>query len=293
MTAAYTAGEVRFTGYESVVLRMGDAADRLTITGTAAQTAVYAGGGADSIRIEGAGHAVTLDPGSGGDTVTLLDLDAGVDIVGDGSSDDGDRLVVDLSATTAAKHSALTDPESSDVGFDGRMAGLLGGAVRFAELDRIDVVLGSGNDVFRMDYSFDDVVVTVRGGDGRDVFNVDSIGNSDGSGDGETVIHGGGQEDTARLRIPGVPQADQFSALSPNVERLIVDNSGNDGPANDWTLIDGATLRTAAAGTVLDTSPAERIEIIGSATGADTLKVESTTPGTSVAASTSNGAASR
>ena len=279
VTAAGMAGEVRFTGYESVAIRMGDAADRLTIAGTAAQTAVYAGGGADSIRIEGASHAVTLDPGAGGDTVTLLDLDAGVDIAGDGSRDDGDRLFVDLSATTAAKQrGALTDGESGDVGFDGRIADLLGGAVRFAELDRIDVVLGSGNDVFRMDYSFDDVVVTVQGGDGRDVFNVDSIGNGDGSGDGETVIHGGGQEDTARLRIPGVPQADQFSALSPNVERLIVDNSGNDGPANDWIVIDGATLRTAAAGTVLDTSPAERIEIIGSATGADTLKVESTTP---------------
>ena len=126
VTAAGMAGEVRFAGYESVVLRMGDGADRLTIAGTAAPIAVYAGGGADSIRIEGASHAVTLDSGAGGDTVTLLDLDAGVDIGGDGSSDDGDRLVVDLSATTAATEGgALTDGESVDVEFDGAISGPL------------------------------------------------------------------------------------------------------------------------------------------------------------------------
>ena len=279
VTAAGMAGEVRFAGYESVVLRMGDGADRLTIAGTAAPIAVYAGGGADSIRIEGASHAVTLDSGAGGDTVTLLDLDAGVDIGGDGSSDDGDRLVVDLSATTAATEGgALTDGESVDVDFDGAISGLFGGTARFAGLDSIDILLGSGNDVFRMDYSFDDVVVTVRGGEGRDVFNVDSLGRGDDGADGETVIYGEGQEDTVRLRIPGAPQANGFSTLSPNVERLIVDNSDNDGAANDWILIDGATLRTAVTDAVLDTSPAERVEIIGSASGADTLTVESTTP---------------
>ena len=276
-TAAGAVGKVRFAGYERVVQRMGDGADRLKIAGTVAPTALHAGGGADTVRVEGASHAVTLDAGTGGDTVTLLGHDAAADIVSDGSTGDGDRLVLDLSATAAAKENgALTDGQS--LGFDGAISGLFAGTARFAGLDSIDILLGGGDDVFRMDYSFDGAVVTVRGGNGRDVFNIDSIGTGEGGAGGETVIHGEGQVDTARVRIPGAPQANGFSTLSPNVERLIVDNSGNRGTANRWILRDGAALGTDTAHPVLDISAADRVEIVGSASGKDTLAVESTTP---------------
>ncbi|MBX9580656.1 MAG: hypothetical protein K2X87_10140, partial [Gemmataceae bacterium] len=275
VAAAGVAGRVEFEQLDGLRLLLGGQADAVRVTGTITPVTVDLGGGDDAVTVAAAAHAVAVTTGAGDDAVTVFDTAGGVSATGDGPGTDA--LTIDRRAITAAVA-------------DGRLTGntitgVTAGAVTFAEVDRVAVLLGTGNDRLTVNAALPTTLIELRGGGGDDAVVFDAIAAPAAAGGVTATYFGGGGEDVARVVVPGVPAATPFAGLGLEVEALVVDNTGNAAAGVAWAVRGGGlfaddteTATPAAPVLVVSTDGAGRTRDLGG-TRSDTLEVVSETGG--------------
>ncbi|MEO1688871.1 MAG: hypothetical protein AAFU61_13290, partial [Pseudomonadota bacterium] len=279
---------VRFDGFADVAFALSDEADDLTILDTPAGALdIDMGGGDDAVRILGGAADITLDLGLGRDSVVALGGAGDLTVLGDAADGGPDALIVDLSAQQANLTGSLLGGFDGD-GNGGRIELRSGGApalgvIDFKDVESVTLGLGDGNDALDVDArfvatgetvragdAFDDTDVTVLGGGGDDAFNAVSISAAPGAA---TAFVGQSGFDTLAVDIAGDPTLADFTGLTLDLERLVVDNQGFDGGVA-WVQTDGEVI--AANGVaVLSAAGAEATQILAGG-GADTLQILST-----------------
>ena len=278
LTAAGMPQSVEFDGVGSATVNLGSATNTVTIVDTAVQLTVQTNGGTDQIFVDNVSQATTINLGTGNDQAMVYG--AGAALFVNGVAGGVDKLTVDLSSATAA----LTTGEIADGAAqnEGVVSGLTATAVDFDQLSEVDVLLGSGNDIFKINTStaiLPSTVIGVNGGGGNDFFEALSVSSA------KTVIDGGTGYNTLQVDIPDVPFENEFTSIDKTVQLLIVNDSTNSSTPIGWTLNDTDLVATTIdnngnpTGTpvaVISTAGADLTDIIGSQTNQDTLKVNST-----------------
>ncbi len=287
-TGLASSGKIEWEQVQLLTINQSAGDDRLTVVDTAAQLVVNTGLGRDRVKVINTSDAVMIDLGGGDDgesgTCSEPDFCLGLTIENmgaalalDGGGDPLDRLIVDqTSATAAITTGTLTDDPIHDD--TGQIRGVVSDDINFTGLARIDVALGTGNDVFVVDSGQHDhllnTTVAISGGGGDDQMVVESLGGP------ETIVVGDGDQDEVITLIDTAPIADQFSRLSLMAEKLTIDNRGNSGPGAEpveWTLRStGELTATISSGTVpvINTMGADMTNVLGGSE-ADTLNVVS------------------
>ncbi|MCG8602326.1 MAG: PKD domain-containing protein, partial [Verrucomicrobiales bacterium] len=116
----------------------------------------------------------------------------------------------------------------------------------FEGVEKLNVLLGLGNDTWVLNNDNNDLQVEVRGGPSDDEIVIYEIGDA-------TVIAGEqGEEDTMRVIVNGDPEADEFASLivGAGIERLSIDNTDNP-TAEDWYVSQGTLYFGAGKGTAV------------------------------------------
>ncbi len=117
------------------------------------------------------------------------------------------------------------------------------GTAGFTNIEKMNVLLGLGNDTFVVNSTIQNLSVELRGGPGDDEFVLLNVPAK------ATVISGdSGANDTVRVLVAGNPRPDQFSGLTigAGIERLTVDNSDNASPV-DWVVSQGTMYFVAGS----------------------------------------------
>ena len=118
----------------------------------------------------------------------------------------------------------------------------------FVNIEKMNVLMGLGNDTFVVNNSIKNLSVELRGGPGNDQFvmvNMDK--------DAETVIRGdSGANDSLRVIVTGNPQPGQFAGLqiSAGIEGLTIDNTNNTQMPVDWIVSQGSLYFVDGAATI-------------------------------------------
>jgi 6-phosphogluconolactonase (cycloisomerase 2 family) len=286
LTTAAATGSIGFESVDALAFNLAATDDVLIIRDTTAPVTVNANGGADTIVIETVSHLTDLNLGDDDDEVTIRGAQSPVAVHASDATGDDDRLVIDLSSETPAIEGAIRGT-GVNTGFvsvaDSAFITLAD--VDFDDVERVSVLLGTGNDSFDIDAdAFTDTIVSVDGGAGND----DIFARAIASGV-DTNVAGGSNEDRLFVPITGFPQAGSFTGLNIDIESLIVDHSGYGGNPGDvavaWTQQDGDMLKAREVGQpvigsvdVISTQGAEVVRILGSQLG-DTLDVATTSAG--------------
>ncbi|MCB2044083.1 MAG: hypothetical protein KDH48_26665, partial [Rhodoferax sp.] len=248
-------GDVDFTGFSMLEVFLGDSGDTVQVHDTATMTALYLGDGGDQLEIDNNRHVLTAELGKGTDTATIRNAGAEIAVSNLAQDEDGDTLIIDLSATTAQGNGTL-----GGAGHAGVLSGMTLGAIGFEGIGQLQVKLGSGNDRLAIDHNMDNTTVAVGGGAGDDHFTVLTLGSK------ITSLTGDTGEDTVTVRIDDAPSVpDQFASLRLGVEELVIDNSLN-ATAVHWTVTDGAAVEADAGSGrlyVLSAEGAQHIRILG------------------------------
>ncbi|MCG8612400.1 MAG: PKD domain-containing protein, partial [Pseudomonadales bacterium] len=261
--------EVRFSGMGALNLQLTDLADVLTVEALATPATIASGAGDDDIQLVHVSQPVTVNLGAGQNRTELVNASAPVNVIGSGAPDGFDHLVVDASTTTSQITGQITNQSASV----GQLTGLTNQPVSFDKLDRVEAILGEGNDNFTVNHSLVDTAVILHGGKGNDAFVVEQIGVL------ETQLVGGDNEDRVTVFVEGAPTENQFATLALDVDELIVDNTTGNG--NHWISVDGIELRAnSGAGEflVMNTDGAELTDL-RAGSGQDRLETRSATPG--------------
>ena len=231
---------------------------------------VESGGGGHSIAVDNVENQTTLDLGTN-DAVTVFDATVVNNNAAPALSVNGgasNTLTLDLSATTTAVDGLVEDGTTPGT------TGLLhdftagGGNIAFNSVGKVNINLGTGNDVVTINTTDANSVLSLNGGGGDNAFVVESIGDT-------TNITGGtdpNDTSTVTLVIPGFPTANEFALLNLNVQELIVDNSAYTG-AVAWTNLDGEIFAASGdtSNLVVNSSGAQLTRIIGGSNPNNTL----------------------
>ncbi|MGB3119490.1 MAG: hypothetical protein WBE58_11760, partial [Verrucomicrobiales bacterium] len=105
------------------------------------------------------------------------------------------------------------------------------GLADFSDIEKLNILLGLGNDTWVVDNENSALQTQISGGPSDDEIVVHRMGNN-------TVIQGDqGDEDTLRVIVNDMPQVEQFSRLvvGAGIERLSVDNTDNPA-AMEWFI---------------------------------------------------------
>ncbi len=262
-------GRIEFAGVTTLTVDQSDVGhvDTLTINNTVTDTVVESGGGGHAITVNNVENQTTLDLGAD-DTVTVFDATTvnsnavpALSVVGNATN----TLTLDLSATTAAVNALIEDgatPGTTGILHDFTASG---GDIGFNSVGKVNVNLGTGNDLVVINTTDSNSVLSLNGGDGDDFFDVDSIGDT-------TNITGGNGTDTVALIITAFPTANEFALLNVDVENLFVDNSAYSG-AVAWTNLDGMIYAASGdtSNLVVNSSGAQLTRIIGGSNPDNTL----------------------
>ena len=106
---------------------------------------------------------------------------------------------------------------------------------RFSDIEKVNILLGLGDDRFEVDDPSETFDFELRGGPGNDEIILKHIGK-------QAVIRGdSGSDDRLKLLVEGNPIPDQFAELqvSAGIERLVVDNETNIDVVN-WIVSQGS-----------------------------------------------------
>ena len=196
---------IRYGGLETLVIELGSGADVVHVRSTSATTTVRSNGDGDDFYvssdstpgdttptgdINGVGGALTIDGGAGSDDLVIVDL---ADTTGDTGQLDNTTLTGFSPATITYLSFATLDLTLGSGNDTLEILSLL------SEVLTADIEGSGGNDWFDVD-GFDGGLVTIRGGDGDDTFDIGSdastgsrtvsIGGTLDDIDGALVIHG-------------------------------------------------------------------------------------------------------
>lgn len=276
ITGPNPAGAIDFDAADFVVLdaNLGSAATTLNAENIGILRNVTGGAADDTFLLSGAIGCAVIDGADGDDVLRVLPGSGTVEFAGGATPllGIGDKVIFDHSATAIGLTGSLvsTTADNATITLDMLPIVTLSGD----STESADVLLGEGNDVFTINNAHFSILVDILGAGGDDTFNVQAV-----NGDADSHrIAGEGGLDTANVTIPGVPTADQFTALASVVDELIVDNSGNS-TATHWLLV-GTDLQANTL-SILDAVAAARLQILGGSSADDTLEVAgtgSTTP---------------
>ncbi|MEW6157779.1 MAG: hypothetical protein AB1813_10120, partial [Verrucomicrobiota bacterium] len=193
VTSNAMTGSIRYQGLESVVIRLGNNADTVTIDTThAGSTTLHGNSGNDTFNVSRIIGATTIHSGNGNDTVlvsgaasgildTVHGLGAELTVNGDSGSDT--LTVNDTGDTSGDSDGVLTGTRLTGLGMS---AGLT-----YGTFETFNINLGSGHDSFRID-STHAASTFVRGGLGNDTVNVRSI-------QGVTTVSNGSGDDVVNI----------------------------------------------------------------------------------------------
>ena len=229
ITGLGMAAAINFTNLETLSISLGTGSDTFTVASTnSGATTVNAGGGDDVVIVQ------TVNAQN-----ALLTMDG---------NDGADTLIVDDTGATAGQLGLLTST---------RLAGLgMAAGIHYANLEKLNIGLGSGSDTFTI-ASTCDGVTTVSAGGGDDVI---TVGSGAPAGGGTVSLIAG------PLTVDGGNGADS----------LIVDDTGDTAPNSGLLTSRKITGLDMAAG--VDYANLETLDIRLGA-GNDTLAVESTIAG--------------
>ncbi len=251
-------------------------------------TAVTVNGslGADTIRVEAASVATTVNGGADNDTIqvglpgaaladriraaltlrnTVGELEAQLTGVVAGS----DRLTVDDSGDAAGRSGSLSSNTLSGLG--------LGGAITYSGLSEVNVLLGRGNDTFRVTSTAAGVSTTVNAGAGSDTVTV---------GTNATAFAA-----PVLSFIRGGLTLDGGAGAAADVDTLTIDDSGDttDNQGVNLGNLTRDTLSGLGLGATINYSGFDGLNILlGS--GNDFFRVRSTAAGTHTTVRTGAGA---
>ncbi|MCA9135486.1 MAG: beta-propeller fold lactonase family protein [Planctomycetales bacterium] len=279
--AAYTVkgktNDTYYFGVESLRVTLGDGSGNdnysLTIDGPELPlTSVVGGTGDDTVvvnrlplSVNPADTGTVFELGDGSDELTVFDSERPLSLDGQGEDTGGDSLLIDRSADPSSRFAEMTTTTITGLGM---------GAITYGDFEKIELSLGQGHDVLSIVDTTDDEV-TIQGNGGDDTVIVSSIG-------GKVVVNGDyksvgtGDTDTVQLLIPSDLTTMAFADLSPNVERLYIDDSENNRSRLDWSYESsgGGAVIYADTYKVLDSLGAELTIFEGSQGSKDTLSIE-------------------
>jgi hypothetical protein len=279
--------EIVHSGFTALTIETSDQIDRVDfVDSDVATTRINTNGGADLVRLSGGTIAPTINTGAGDDTITVLaaataiTVDGGVDNSAT-STEGGDRIVFDLSATSAPITAARLIDNAQGLP---QVTGLGPIAdVSFRNIEKADIKFGDNSDKLSLNYSAGGFELEVYGGGGDDEITVSSIGDTASIfGDrhpddpNASADIGNSGNDTVILDIPASPtapgHADLRSHLSVDVETALVDNHNN--PNGVLWQVAGDTLSGDGV-PLLSIDGADEVRILAGS-GADELLIEET-----------------
>ena len=120
----------------------------------------------------------------------------------------------------------------------------------FTGIEKLNVLLGLGDDTFTVDSSISELSVELRGGPGNDEFLLHGV-----PGDNTVILGESGTDDRIRVIVDGQPVPDSFTALtiSAGIETLVIDNRSHTKPV-DWVVSQGTMYFVdGRAGVTVDT----------------------------------------
>ncbi len=284
------------SAFGNLTVGLGPANYTATVTDLPASTTLNPGSVASTYNLSGNLNNLTLfeaGPGFGNDTINVS---AGTGSISIGGGNGSESLTVDRSA-------AVTDLTGSLLTRSGQPVVTLTGAPTITlpattsasqAVANLTLKLGAGNDNFTVDSAgYNPSAVSLYGGAGNDTFNFTSVGGAAGTfqvfGDNNSTITGDTGVNTLTLKVAASPTANEFSAIAPHVENVIVDNSAASAQTA-WTVQGDnviVTPTTGSAFSIINAQGAGQIQLIGGPSGKDSLNLEG--DGTSAVQTTLNG----
>ncbi|MBL4827019.1 MAG: hypothetical protein JKY66_04785, partial [Spongiibacteraceae bacterium] len=177
ITGLFGSGTLSYTRIENLDLVLGSGDDVVNIQSTSAgsQITINGSGGNDTFNIS------SDAPVNAG---TLNDIAGDVIIEG---GDDGDTLNLSDSGDSMDNSMTLTATSLSGLGMTG--------VITYADIEQLDVELGTGNDTIDIQTTATDVQTSISGNDGNDQFTVLTTGT-----DSQISISGNAGDDTFNLQ---------------------------------------------------------------------------------------------
>ncbi|NJO77574.1 MAG: hypothetical protein HC827_03010 [Cyanobacteria bacterium RM1_2_2] len=257
-----------YTG--SLDFNLGEGDDIITLVNTAGQTRIAAEAGQDTVVVNTISQATTIELGEGDDAVrlnntgnTVNQIAALLTVVG---GDGQDRMTVNDSGDGSDNAGVLTNTSLTGLG--------MAAGVQYSGLETLDVQLGSGSDTFTVQSTSTEVILST--GSGSDIINVGNLAKQLDEITAVLTIDGGTGSDVLNLDDSGDSQAN-----SGTISRSQISGLGLGGTLT-YSNLDALNLRLGSAqdqlsiesmmvNTTIDTAAGDDVVTIGDSTNAADL----------------------